>query len=47
VLIGAFGAFVIYQALKSLRPRKLTINAIKPLYQHDQHCGCGHLAVAT
>jgi hypothetical protein len=30
VLIGAFGAFVIYQALKSLRPRKMTINAISP-----------------
>jgi ABC-type nickel/cobalt efflux system permease component RcnA len=26
VLIGAFGAFVIYQALKSLRPRRMTIS---------------------
>jgi ABC-type nickel/cobalt efflux system permease component RcnA len=47
VLIGAFGAFVIYQALKSLRPRKLTINAIKPLHQHDEHCGCGHRGVGA
>ena len=30
VLIGVFGAFVIYQALKSLRPRRMTISAISP-----------------
>jgi ABC-type nickel/cobalt efflux system permease component RcnA len=47
VLIGAFGAFVIYQALKSLRPRRMTISAIKPLHQHDEHCGCGHHGVGA
>ena len=36
VLIGAFGAFVIYQALKSLRPRRMSVSAIKPLHQHVQ-----------
>ena len=47
VLIGAFGAFVIYQALKSLRPRRMSVSAIKPLHQHDEHCGCGHHGVGA
>ena len=47
VLIGAFGAFVIYQALKSLRPRRMTISAIKPLHHHDENCGCGHHGVGV
>lgn len=46
VLIGAFGAFVIYQALKSLRPRRMTIRAIRP-HQHDENCGCGHHGVGA
>lgn len=47
VMIGAFGLFVIYQALKSLRPRKMTISSLKPLHQHDEQCGCGHHGVGT
>lgn len=47
VMIGAFGAFVIYQALKSLRPPKMTVRAIKPLHQHDEQCGCGHHGVGA
>ncbi|MCM7515340.1 nickel/cobalt transporter [Enterobacter hormaechei] len=47
VLIAAFGAFIIYQAFKSLRPRKLTINTLTPLHQHDEHCGCGHHGVGV
>ena len=47
VLIGAFGAFIIYQALKSLRPRRMAISAITPLHQHDEHCGCGHHGVGA
>lgn len=47
VLIGAFGAYMIYQALKNLRPRKMTINALTPLHQHDPHCGCGHHGVGA
>lgn len=47
VLIGVFGAFVIYQALKSLRPRRMTISAISPLHQHNEHCGCGHHGVGA
>lgn len=47
VLIGAFGAFVIYQALKTLRPRKMTISSLKPVHQHDEHCGCGHHGVGA
>lgn len=47
VMIGAFGLFVIYQALNGLRPRKLTISALKPLHQHDQSCGCGHHGVGA
>lgn len=30
LMIGAFGAFVIWQALKTLRPRKLTFNRLTP-----------------
>lgn len=47
VLIGAFGAFVIYQALKSLRPRRMTVHALTPLHQHDESCGCGHHGVGA
>lgn len=47
VMIGAFGLFVIYQALKSLRPRKMTISSLKPLHQHDEQCGCGHHGVGA
>ena len=47
IMIGAFGLFVIYQALKSLRPRKMTISSLKPLHQHDEQCGCGHPGVGA
>ncbi len=38
---------MIYQALKSLRPRRMTISSIKPFHQHDEHCGCGHHGVGS
>ena len=41
LLVGAFGAFVIYQTLVSLRPRKMTIRGLTSLHQHDAQCGCG------
>ncbi|MGL4724282.1 MAG: nickel/cobalt transporter [Scandinavium sp.] len=47
VLIGSFGAFVIWQALKSLRPRKLSIQSLKPLHDHGDRCGCGHHGVGA
>lgn len=47
VMIGAFGLFIIYQALRSLRPRRLAISALKPLHQHGEDCGCGHHGVGT
>ena len=47
LLIAAFGAFIIYQALSSLRPRKMAISAIKPHHQHNEHCGCGHHGVGV
>lgn len=47
ILIGTFGAFVIYQALKSLRTRRIHIRAMKPLHHHDERCGCGHHGVGT
>lgn len=47
LLIAAFGAFIIYQALSSLRPRKMAISAIKPLHQHNERCGCGHHGVGV
>lgn len=45
LMIGAFGAYVIYRALASLRPRKMTINAVTSLHGHDAQCGCGHHGV--
>ncbi|MBP2196358.1 nickel/cobalt transporter [Pantoea cypripedii] len=45
LLIGFFGLFVIYQTLKPLRQRKIAINALKPLHQHTEHCGCGQHGV--
>lgn len=47
VLIGAFGAFIIYQALKSLKPHRMTIRSLSPLHQHDEQCGCGHHGVGA
>lgn len=47
VMIGLFGLFVIYHALKSLRPRKLAISSLQPLHEHDAHCGCGHHGVGA
>lgn len=41
LMVGAFGAYVIYQALKSLRPRKMTIATLTPLHEHSETCGCG------
>lgn len=47
VMIGSFGAFVIWQALKSLRPRKWSIHSLKPLHDHAEDCGCGHHGVGA
>lgn len=44
--IGGFGAYIIYRALKSLRPRRLRIASLTPLgHQHAPECGCGHHGV--
>ncbi|WP_434644329.1 nickel/cobalt transporter [Klebsiella sp. I138] len=45
LMVGAFGAFVIYQTLKGLRPRKMAISALTPLDEHSENCGCGHHGV--
>lgn len=45
LMVGAFGAFVIYQTLKGLRPRKMAISALTPLEEHSENCGCGHHGV--
>ncbi|MCK8151090.1 nickel/cobalt transporter [Citrobacter amalonaticus] len=42
-LIAGFGAFLIYQALKSIRP--ITFTRFTPLHSHDEKCGCGHHGV--
>jgi ABC-type nickel/cobalt efflux system permease component RcnA len=47
VLIGSFGAFVIWQTLKGLRPRTLRIRSATPVHQHAADCGCGHHGVGT
>lgn len=46
LMIGGFGAYVIYRALKSLRPRRMRIASLTPLgHQHAPDCGCGHHGV--
>ncbi len=47
VMIGGFGAYVAWNAAKSLRPRTLKFNAFSPLHQHDADCGCGHHGVGA
>lgn len=47
VLIGCFGAFVLWQALKSLRVQKRRIHTLKPLHIHSADCGCGHHGVGA
>ncbi|CBG90203.1 nickel/cobalt transporter [Citrobacter rodentium NBRC 105723 = DSM 16636] len=45
VLIGSFGAFLIYQALKSLRPHPVVFTRFTPQHSHSEKCGCGHHGV--
>lgn len=47
VMIGAFGVFIIWQAFKTLRPRRMAISSLRPLHQHDEQCGCGHHGVGA
>ena len=48
LMIGGFGAYVMYRALKSLRPRRLRIASLTPLgQQHAPDCGCGHHGVGV
>lgn len=45
VMIGGFGAFLIYQALKSLRPPTMKYLRFTAQHTHDEQCGCGHHGV--
>lgn len=45
VLIGGFGAYIIWRAVKSLRPRALRIRSLT--HVHDAQCGCGHHGVGV
>jgi ABC-type nickel/cobalt efflux system permease component RcnA len=47
VLIGSFGAFVIWQTLKDLRPRTLRIRSAASVHNHAADCGCGHHGVGA
>ncbi|MEW5560394.1 nickel/cobalt transporter [Enterobacter asburiae] len=49
VLIGSFGAFVIWQTLKSLKPETMNIHSLTPVrdHVHGAECGCGHHGVGT
>jgi len=47
VMIGGFGSYIVWSALKSLKPSKLTIRSLAPAHQHDTHCGCGHHGVGV
>lgn len=45
VLIGGFGAYIIWRAVKSLRPRALRIRSLT--HVHDAQCGCAHHGVGV
>nr|WP_318384194.1 nickel/cobalt transporter [uncultured Enterobacter sp.] len=48
LMIGAFGLYVLFQAARSLKPRKLRITGISPLtHAHTADCGCGHHGVGA
>lgn len=47
VMIASFGVYIIWRAVKSLKPRKLNIHSLSPVHQHDAHCGCGHHGVGV
>jgi ABC-type nickel/cobalt efflux system permease component RcnA len=47
VMIGTFGVFIIWQALKNLRPRRIAVTSLRPLHQHVEQCGCGHHGVGA
>ncbi|MEL4013759.1 nickel/cobalt transporter [Dryocola clanedunensis] len=46
LLIGAFGMFIIWRAVRGYRPAKMQIKSLVPAgqsgHQHDDQCGCGH-----
>lgn len=44
LLIGGFGALIIWQAMKRLRPAKIRIQGLRTLtgHAHSASCGCGH-----
>ncbi|MEN4872322.1 nickel/cobalt transporter [Kosakonia cowanii] len=45
VLIGGFGAYIIWRAVKNLRPRALRIRSLT--HVHDAQCGCAHHGVGV
>ena len=45
LLIGGFGAYVIWRAVKSLQPRALRIRSLT--HVHDAQCGCAHHGVGV
>lgn len=49
LLIGGFGALIIWQALNRLRPRRLQISALHPAgeHTHSERCGCGNHGVGV
>ncbi|WP_058910327.1 nickel/cobalt transporter [Entomohabitans teleogrylli] len=42
VLIGLFGAFLLWRACREFLPRPRLFRALRPLHQHGPDCGCGH-----
>ena len=45
LLIGGFGAFIIWQAAKSLQPPRRQFTELTPMHTHNAACGCGHHGV--
>lgn len=45
VLIGGFGAYIIWRAVKSLQPRALRVRSLTHI--HDAQCGCAHHGVGV
>lgn len=47
VMIGAFGVYVAWSAVKNLSPHKIKILSLSPAHQHSDSCGCGHHGVGV
>jgi ABC-type nickel/cobalt efflux system permease component RcnA len=45
-MVGGFGVWLIVKAIKTIKPQKMNITAMRPLsHRHSDDCGCGNHGV--